>query len=121
MIAVLMVQVPGDDVIDVVAMRNRRMAAIGAVPVRLVVAFAVVFRSTAGGIAGAHADPVFIHVISVNVMQVPVVKIIDVPVVAHRGVPAIWSMRVRMMLVNVMFGCHDALLLAMRSQADRVR
>lgn len=42
----------------------------------------------------SHLNLMVIHMITVSVMQVAIVKIISVAVVFHGGVPAVWAMHV---------------------------
>lgn len=86
-VAVRMMQVAVHEVIDVVAVRDRFVAAAGAVDMRGVVAGAG--RGVAIGIRSADLDDVFIDVPGVRVMQMPVVQVIDVPVVLHCDVAAV--------------------------------
>ena len=86
MTAVWMVQVGIHEVIDMVVVRYRFMAAIGAVNVS-----GLVTRgrcSAAVGVSAADFDNVLIDVIAVRVMQMPVVQVIDMPVVFHGRVAA---------------------------------
>lgn len=107
-ITVLVVQVAGDQVVDVISVRNRRVAALRVVLVRLLVLAAIVPRRAAAGITAAHADLMLFHAAVVDMMQVTVVQIIDVAVVADRGVSAIGAVSVRMLRVDVVFGSHTA-------------
>jgi hypothetical protein len=84
-VSVRMVQVVIHQVIRVVAMRNRFVAAAGAMPVSVFMRPAVVVGRTIGGVGGAHRQDVLIHVVSVHVMQVTVVKVIGVAVMLNRG------------------------------------
>lgn len=105
-VAVLVMQVAADQVIGVVAVGNRLMAAVGAVLVAALVFSAAMIRRAAFGIAVADADAVFVYVVAMHVMQVAVVQIIDVTVVAHRGVPAVGAVGVRMTFMGVVFLRH---------------
>ena len=67
---------------------------------------AVVLRSTACRVVVADADFMFVHMIVVGVVHVPVVKIIDVIIVPHRGVAAVRTVHVWMLLVNFMIDAH---------------
>jgi hypothetical protein len=103
MIAVGMMQVPLDQKVDVVAMRDGLVPAAGAV---LVAALDV--RRAAGRIRRADRDRMLVDVIAVHVMQVAVVQIVDMTLVADRRVPAARAMLVR--VVGVMLLCasgHD--------------
>jgi hypothetical protein len=107
-IAVLVMQVAGDQVVDVITVGNRRVAAVGVMTVRFLVLAAIVPRRAAAGITAAHADVMLFHAAVVDMMQVTIVQIIDVAVVADRGVSAIGAVSVRMLRVDVVFGSHTA-------------
>jgi hypothetical protein len=82
MIAVRMVQVAVDQIIDVVAMRHLWMSA-----VRTVSVCAVDLRRALRGIGRVDGDHMFIDVIFVHMMQMAVVKIVDMISMVDRGVP----------------------------------
>ena len=88
-VAVRVVQVTIDEVVDVVAMRHRFVAATGAVHVSRFVAAAVVFRRAGVWVGGADGDAVFIDVVAVRMVQVAVVQVINVAFVFDGGVTAI--------------------------------
>lgn len=83
MIAVRMVQVAIDKIIDVVAMRHLCMSAVRTVRVR-----AVDLRRALCGIGRVDRDHMFIDVIFMHMMQMAVVKIVDMISMVDRGVPA---------------------------------
>jgi hypothetical protein len=87
-VAVGVVQVPVHQVIDVVAVRHRLVAAAGAVAVVLRVLAAVVGGGAARGVVGADRQGVFLHPAGAGVVKVPVVQVIDVALVVNAGVPA---------------------------------
>ena len=107
MVAVRVVQVAIDKVIDVVAMRHRFVAAAGAVDVSGFVAAAgavdvsgfvaaaVVVGRAGVRVGGADGDAVFIDVVAMRVVQVAVVQVIDVAVVFDGGVAAASAVLVR--------------------------
>ncbi len=95
MVPVRVVQVTVDQVVDVVSMRNGLMAASRSVLVPGLMPAALMLRRTPIGICRRHLDRVLIDVVAVHVMQVPVVQIIDMIAVAHRGVPASGTMLMR--------------------------
>lgn len=80
--AVRVVQVPIDEVVDVVAVRDRLVTATGTVDVfgRVPGARAV---AAALRVRGIHRDHVLVDVIAVRVVQVPVVDEVDVALVDH--------------------------------------
>jgi hypothetical protein len=96
MIAVRMVQVAIDKIIDVVAVRHLWMSAVRAVGVR-----AVDLRRAFCGIGRVDRDHMFIDVIAVHMMQMAVMKIVDMIVMANCGVSA--TRAVLMGVVGVVF------------------
>jgi hypothetical protein len=98
-VAVRVVQVTVDQVVGMVAVRNRLVTTLGTVPVSIGVPAAVVVRSASPRVERAHWDPMFVHVATVGVMQVTVVQIIRVIFVLHRGVSARGSVHVGVPLV----------------------
>jgi hypothetical protein len=106
--AVLIVQVAGDEVVGVVSVRDRFVAARRTMFVAVVVSLAAVPARAVLRILARDAENVFVDVRLMDVVQVPVVEIVDVSFVQHGGVPA--SGRVRMpVLVVCRVLCHRAL------------
>jgi len=103
--AVRMVQMAIHQIINVVAMRNGFVAAIGTVSVGLLKGCTAVDRRTFVRIRSCHLNVMVVHMIAVNVMQMAIMKIISVAVVFHCGVPAVCAMHVavspRVLLVSV--------------------
>jgi hypothetical protein len=97
MVAVRMVQPPIDEIIDMVAMRNRLVPAIRSVNV----AGATDLRRAMYRIRIAHFDGMLVHMIAVHMMQVTIVKIINMAVVTNCGMSA--SGPVLMLMIGVMF------------------
>jgi hypothetical protein len=83
-IAVHVVQVTGDQVIDMVAVRDRRMAAARTVDVPLRVARALMLWRAVARVRRVHRDLALVDVIAVRVMEMPVVNVVDVAGVANR-------------------------------------
>ena len=94
-VAVRVVQVAIDEVVNVVAMRHRFMTAAGAVNVPGFVAAAVVVGRAGVRVGGADGDAVFIDVVAVRVVQVAVVQVVNVAVVLDGGVAAARAVLVR--------------------------
>jgi hypothetical protein len=88
MVAMRMVQAAIDEVIDVVAVRHRLVAAAGTV----LVAFAADFRGAANGVVGSDRDDVLVDVIAVREFEVTVVEIVDVVAMADRHMAAVRAM-----------------------------
>jgi hypothetical protein len=94
-VAVRVMQVAVDQVVDVITVRHRLVPAAGAVLVARLVPFAAMLGRAAAGIAGRHLDHVLVDVVAVRMMQVTVVEIVDVIAMAHRAMPAIGPVLVR--------------------------
>lgn len=92
----VVMQMSADQVVDMIAVRNRLVAAIRAMLMSTLVVVAAVIRRAAIRIAIAYADPMLFYPIAADMMQMPVVQIIGVAVVPHCGVPTIRSMHMRM-------------------------
>ncbi|HUA82497.1 MAG TPA: hypothetical protein VMB85_01465 [Bryobacteraceae bacterium] len=108
MIAVLVMQMPADQVIDMAAVRNRLVPAVGAVFVFMIMLAAAMIRGATFRIVIADADTMFVYVVAMQVVQVAVVQIIDMSVVPHRGVPAVGAVLVRMTFMRFMLLSHTS-------------
>lgn len=80
---VRVMEVPGDQIVDVVSMRHFGMAATRAVGVTFHVACAFVRRRARARVGRGHADSTFVDVVAVRVMKVTVVEVVDVAVVSN--------------------------------------
>lgn len=94
--AMRMVQVPVHQIVHMVAVRNAFVAATGGVDVRLRVCRAGVARRALRRVRHAHRQRVFIHMAGVDVMQVPIVEVVDVAVVRHGEMTTTRPVGVRM-------------------------
>jgi hypothetical protein len=106
MLAMWMVQVPVNQIVHVITMRDRRMPARRAVDMPGLVTAAAVRRRAVGWIAGADLESVLLDRLGSLMVQVPVVQVVGVPVVHHRGVTAAGAM---LMGVIGMGARHDEL------------
>jgi hypothetical protein len=95
-----------DDVIDVVAMRYRFVAAVGVMDMVGYVSAAVVSRLAGIGIGTADSQEMLIDMIAVNVMQMAFVQIIGVAVMLNGGVAAVGA--VLMIVIVVFFAGHGS-------------
>ena len=108
-VTVRVVQVTVDQVVDVIAVRNGFMAAARPVLVALVVSAAVMPGGAVLRVHGIHVQLVLIHMIAVDMVQMPVMQVIRVAVVLDRGVPAAGAVLV--VVVRVLgAGAHQVLL-----------
>jgi hypothetical protein len=104
---VRVVQVPGDEVVDVIAMRDRLVTATCAVDMTLRVTGAAVRRRARGRIGRADLENALVHVAIVAVMKVAVVEVVDVVAVKDGEVAAVGA--VDMIVIGVRVVAHDFL------------
>jgi hypothetical protein len=96
MVAVRMVQPPIDEIIDVVTMGDRLMAAAWAMATpRLTPSRPMLWR-TAIGIRCSYFHHVLIDASVLHMMQMAVFDIVDVTIVSNRGVIAAWPVNMGM-------------------------
>jgi hypothetical protein len=99
--AVRVVQMAVDEIVDVVAMRNGGMAAVGTVHVAGRMRAALVVGRALAGIGASIGDFVFLHLsVGPLVMQMTVVEVIDVSLVLDGRMTAIRPVLVRVILVH---------------------
>lgn len=95
-VSMRMVEVAADAVVDVVAVRDRLVAAAGAVNMAGLMTPAAMVRSAAVRIVSRDVDHVLVDMILVRMVEVTIVQILDVAAVAHGRVAATRAMPVRM-------------------------
>jgi exodeoxyribonuclease V alpha subunit len=95
--AVRVVQMPVHQVVDVIAVRDRLMAAARTVLVVTGMAAAVMGRSALGRVGCGDAQAMLLNPLGAHVVQVAVVQVVDVPVVPDGGMAAIGSVLVIML------------------------
>jgi hypothetical protein len=98
--AVRVVQVAVDDVVGVIAVRDRFMAAAGAVRVILPVITTRMGRRAVRRVRATHGELVLVDVVAMRMVQVPVVEVVGVPVVLDLRVAAV---RAVLMIVVLVF------------------
>jgi len=101
-VGVRMVQMPGHEVVDVVAVWNRLVATAGAVDVAGLVALASVLRGTPLGVLDVDLEHVLVDVVVVRVMQVALVEVIEMIAVRDGRVPAAGPVLVGMVWMRAM-------------------
>jgi hypothetical protein len=94
-----MMEMIADQIVGVVAVWDRLVAAAGAMPMAALVTATCVLRRADIGIAGIDGDDVLVHVIPVHVVQMSVMQIVDMALMAHGRVAAVEAMLVRMIAV----------------------
>ncbi len=91
MIAMRMMQVAADEVIDMVAVGYGFVPAVWAVLMR-----ATEFRGAAHGIFGAHGDHMFVDVIPMHMVEMTLVNVVHMTIMADRGMPAVGTVLIGM-------------------------
>jgi hypothetical protein len=95
MISVRMMQMAIDQIVDVITMRHRFVAASGPMDVVSLMPRASMLRRARIRIDRRNLDDMLVDVTSVHVMQVPIVQIVDVVAMLNRDVPATRSVLMR--------------------------
>jgi hypothetical protein len=95
MVAVWMVQASVNEIVDVISVRHSLVTAPRAVLMRRLVSACPVFGCAAVGIVSGDLQDVLLYAVAFHVLQVPVLKIVNVIFVSNRGVSAARSMFVR--------------------------
>jgi hypothetical protein len=102
MISMGMVQVPVDKIVDMVAMWHRLVTAPRAMNVARRMSATVVAWRALVGVVRADFELVLVYVIAMRMVQVPIVKIIDMIAMLDSGVAAVCAM---LMIVMVVMRC----------------
>jgi hypothetical protein len=93
-IAVRMVQMTGDEIIDMIAVWNGFVTAAGSMNVSSIMSGAAMVGRASIRILAAHVNRMFVHVVAVRMMKVAIVDIIQMVAVADGNVAAVRSMHV---------------------------
>jgi hypothetical protein len=101
MSAVRVMEMAVDEIIDVVAVGYGLVAAAGAVDVGGIMGAAVVLRGAGVGVGRREGDGVFVDVAIVEMVQVAIVKIVDVIAVLDGGMTAARLMLMSMFRMSV--------------------
>jgi hypothetical protein len=107
-VAVRVVQVAVDQVVDVVAVRHRFVAAAGSMHMTGLVATAPVARCAGGRVGGADLDHMFIDMAFVQVVQVAVVQVVDMVTVAYRDMATARAVHVVVWVVVRVVAAHGS-------------
>ena len=95
---VRVMQVAGHQIVDVIAMRDLLVTAIGTVNMAGRMCAAIVLRCAALRVTPAGGDLVIVDVIAVLMVHVAIVKVVGVSIVAHGDMSAVRTVRVGMAL-----------------------
>lgn len=96
MVAMRMMQVAINQIVHMVAMRHRFMAASGSMLVVCIVTSATMLRSALVGIGRADLDDMLIDMVAMHVMEMPVVEVVDMAVMQDGRMTAIRTMNMQM-------------------------
>ena len=106
MIAILMVQVAGNQVIDMVAMGDGLVSAARAMLVSLLMTVANVIGSADRGVRGGYFDHMLVHMVLVDCVQVSIVEVVGVAIVLHGRMSAVAAVLMRMLFMDRVSCCH---------------
>ncbi len=108
---VRVMQMPTHQIVDVAAVRDRLMPAVRAVHVRGVVLAAVMPGCTVGRVLRPDLKCVLVYVVAVGMVQMPVVKVVDMALMLHGGMPAPRTMLMLVagmdVVLGIIHGAHD--------------
>lgn len=96
MVAVRVMEVTGNAVVDVIAVRNCLVAATGAVDMAGLMTAATVVRGAAVGVVAGDVDHMLVDMIFMRIVEVTVMQVIDVAAVTHGRVATTRPVLVRM-------------------------
>ena len=99
-VAMGVMQMPVDEIVDVIAMRHRFVAAAGPVDMIGLMTGAAMLRRAGIGIPRRDIDLMLVDVILMRMMQMTVMQIVDMIAMAQRDVTA--ARTVRMAMIGVM-------------------
>ena len=109
-IAMWMMQMSVDEIVDVIAMRDLLVPASRSVHVGRVVSGARVLRGATVGVGRGKLNHMLIDVITMHVMKVSVVQIVDMIIVANRGMATVHAMYVWVIcMLRIVADCHVSL------------
>jgi hypothetical protein len=95
-IAVRVMEVAGDAVVDVIAVRNCLVATTGAVDMAGFMTAATVVRGATVGVVAGDVDYMLVDMIFMRMVEMTVMQVIDVTAVTHGGVTTTRPVPVRM-------------------------
>lgn len=93
-IAVRMVQMAVDEIVDMIDVRDRFVAAARAMDVSSIMPGAAMVGRATIRILVAHLNPMLIHMIGVRMVKMTIVEIVDMVAMPNRDVAALRSVRV---------------------------
>ena len=97
MVAMRMMEPTTDEIVDMVAMRNRLVPAAGSMDMAGLVTFVAIRRRAPDGVSGGHFNNVLIDLVPLLAVQMSVMEVVDVAAVFHREVTALRAVMMRML------------------------
>jgi hypothetical protein len=108
MIAMRVMEVPSDQIVDMVTVRHRFMTATWTMYMARFVSAALMLRRAAIRIRRVDFQRVFVDMVAMRMMQMAVVQIVDVVTVFDGGMPTILTMLVIMVgVMRLGAGAHE--------------
>jgi hypothetical protein len=101
---VRMVQMPGDQVVDMISVRYGLVSATGPMSVRRIVGTTSMGWRAKSRVRCADGDCVLVHAILLRVVQMAVVKVVNVPVVIHGSMATAGAVLVCVIGVRLVIG-----------------
>jgi hypothetical protein len=106
-VAVRMMEVPIDEVIDMVAMGHRFMPAVGAMPMPRLVPGRTMLRVTTVRVPVGHGDDMLLGAAVLGMLKATVIEVINVAFMTHSKMAACGAVNVRRSLAGAaLFRCH---------------
>jgi hypothetical protein len=99
MVAVDMMEMSMDQIIHMISVRHRLVAAAGAMAMSLLMLAAIMIGGAVRGIIAIHFQAMFLHDGPGHVMEMAIMEVIDVAIVLDPRMPALGSMLMRVSLV----------------------
>lgn len=110
MVAVRMVQMSVDQIVDVIAVGHGRVAAAGTMQVSRLMSAALMIGRATVGIGCAHVEAVFVDVVAMRMVQMTVVQVVDVVAMPDCRMPAVRTVLVIVMgVMRFVAGAHGLL------------
>lgn len=106
-VLVRVVQVVPDQKVDVVAVRDVRVAAALTVHVSVVVGVAAVLRRAGGGVLRVDLEHVLVHMVAVGMVEMTVMQVVHVAIVLHCDVAAVRAVLVRVLVMRLVRHAHE--------------
>lgn len=116
-VAIRVVQVTVDQIVDVISVRNCLMTAVGPMLVLWAVPVTDVTVRTVGRICGAYFELMLVDVAIVKRVEMSIMQVVGVVVVNDRSVAAILAMLMGVVLVDLVLSRHGSISFKERQKA----